>query len=435
MAELYLDLSAGAAGDMILAALIDCGVDSECLRNGLRSLAVEGWTMDISAVTRGGLRATLVDVIDHNEARQEKPGHNAHHFHLVPPHKHAHSPGHEHVHSEEPSAHHHAGPNRHLADLLRILNAAPLSPTVKKQAEKVFRLLAEAEGHVHGKPPEEIHFHEISGIDTLLDVVGVCLALELLGVTNLRCSIASTGSGSICCAHGVLPVPAPATLEILKRCCIPCTTGVADRELLTPTGAALIGTLASGFGPAPDGVIQRSGYGAGHAELPGRANVVRAILLDDAQGAGGGHIEEIIEYRAAIDDLPGEAAGYLLEECYAAGALEAYFLPAVMKKSRPGAELVILARPAEAATVETTVLGSGATLGIRRRRTERVALERTTESTEVAGSLIRVKIGSYRGKVVSVKAEYEDCAQIARQCGLPLEHVRQQAEQKFLPEL
>ncbi len=467
MAELFWELSTGAAGDMLLASLLAAGADEARLLEGLRGLQVSGWRLQTRRVQRcgiGGLQVLVEDLThadahtqaehpeDPGDGEEDSCGGQGHpvaqgRIHPVPEHTggHSHSRhaqaeqgcghiGDLHHGKESGHSHDHAGAHRHLADLLAIVRDAPLPPRARERAQRVFRLLAEAEGRVHGKPPEEVHFHEISGIDTLIDVCGVCLALELLPVARIVASPVATGSGHVHCAHGILPVPAPATLEILQACRIPFCAGDVQKELLTPTGAALLGVLVDEFAPCPAGTVLACGYGAGGRDFASRANVVRAVLVESSdpaadcdQSAGGVLQDAVIEYRAVLDDATGEEAGRVLELCYAAGALEAYFLPAVMKKSRPGYELVILAPADACGGVEAAVFGSGLTLGMRKNRLQRVILPREQETVTLEGEPVRVKIGRHAGRVVFVKPEYDDCVRISEKTGIALREIRQRA--------
>lgn len=447
MRELYLELGCGAAGDMLLAALRGAGANLGLIGMDLLKLGVEGWRIAERPVVRCGISAMLIEVEDLTAAHHIQHGSHPHpHPHKHPhehehchghehPHPHKHGHEHEHGHSHEaPDAHTHShshGAHRHLADMLELAEKAPFSITVKARAAEVFTLLAEAEAHVHGTTPDKVHFHELSGIDTIIDVFGVLLALESLGVDRVSASPVATGSGYVQCAHGKMPVPAPATAEILRRKAIPHHPGAQARELLTPTGAALLGVLCTRWGASPAGIVRASGYGAGSADFPDQANVVRALLYQineapvtamNATAQAGG--DTVIEYRACLDDISGEEAGEVLARCYEAGALEAYFTPLTTKKSRPGFELTVLSAADSCAAIEKAILGGGWTLGLRRREAARIVLAREQTTVRVEGHEIRVKRGYYEGRAVFCKAEYDDCARAAAALGLPLREVR-----------
>jgi uncharacterized protein (TIGR00299 family) protein len=258
-------------------------------------------------------------------------------------------------------------------------------------------------------------------------VFGACLGIELLKIERVTCSPLVVGSGTIRCAHGTFPAPAPATVEILRQRGVPYSQIAVEHELLTPTGAALLAVLADSFGPCPAMRASAIGYGAGGKDLPGIPNVLRAVLGEpvlEAPVSG----DSVVEFRAVIDDMTAEAIADLLERCLEAGAVEAYALPATMKKSRPGAEVTVLAPPERAAAVQDCLFANSSTFGLRRQTIPRVVLERETIGTEVLGQRVRVKIGRYRGAIIRVQPEYEDCRSVSRILGQPLAEVFRLAE-------
>ncbi|MDR0868471.1 MAG: nickel pincer cofactor biosynthesis protein LarC [Planctomycetota bacterium] len=390
---LYFDCRCGAAGDMLLAALLDLGAPREKIIASLRTLNLGDWQLTAERVLRGGVSATRVVIAEPSHPhRHDGDRHGDHHHH------------------------HPAAPGRKLADFLEALARADFSTPVKARAEKVFRLLAAVEGKIHGASPDEIHFHEISGIDSLLDVCGVCLALDYLAVEKIIVSPLQVGGGMVACAHGLMPVPAPATLAILQQFHAPFAAGLADKELLTPTGAALLATLGE-FAPLPPAQVAQIGYGAGAADFSTHSNTARALLLTPSREAAASAkipaasihdatAETLGEIRFAVDDVSGEILGWLQEKLFAAGALDVYALPAQMKKNRPGVEMVILLRPEQRDAVCDLIFSAGVSLGLRYQEITRVALARRWE--EVAGQTARVKIGTWRGRDVFAKPEYED---------------------------
>ncbi|GHV23391.1 UPF0272 protein [Planctomycetales bacterium] len=413
--DLYFDCRCGAAGDMLLAALLDLGAPREKIIASLRTLNLGEWQLTAERVLRGGVSATRVVITEPHPHRHDddRHGDDRHGDHR----------------------HHHHAPGRKLADFLDALARADFSAPVKARAEKVFRLLAAVEGKIHGVAPDEIHFHEISGIDSLLDVCGVCLALDYLAVEKIIVSPLQVGGGMVACAHGLMPVPAPATLAILQQFQAPFAAGLTDKELLTPTGAALLATLGE-FAPLPSAQVAQIGYGAGTADFPTHSNTTRALLLTACRAAPSAKIsaaampaaampaatpdatpdatvETLGEIRFAVDDVSGEILGWLQEKLFAAGALDVYALPAQMKKNRPGVEMVILLRPEQRDAVFDLIFSAGVSLGLRYQEITRVALARRWE--EVAGQTARVKIGTWRGRDVFAKPEYEDW----RQAGVP----------------
>jgi hypothetical protein len=318
--------------------------------------------------------------------------------------------------------------------MLALLEADGLPERTREGAAKVFRLLAEAEATIHGRAPEEVHFHEIAGIDTAVDVIGAFLALESLDARTVSATPLSTGQGLLRCAHGTLPLPAPATLEILKRGEVPFVRTEEPHELLTPTGAALLAVMVDAFGPGPAGGAVSVGYGAGSRDLPGRPNVLRATLARrlDAAPPAGLAADTVWELRATVDDMTPEAIGHALEAALGAGAVEAYAAPVVMKKSRPGLELTCLAPPEALASVEEALLRETSTFGWRRQAVPRAVLPRTLRTVEVAGHPVRVKIarraGAGAGGCLRAAAEYDDCRRAAAAEGLSLAEVRFRAE-------
>lgn len=406
--NLFFDVRFGAAGDMLMAALINMGVDTTRLISDLKTLPLHHWSIEFSNVLRCGISATLTTIHEHD---------------------HHHNHAHEHHHHEPAKNHDHAT-SRKLNDFLQLLADANFSPRVKQRAEKVFRLLAEVEGKIHGKSPEEIHFHEISGIDTLLDVCGVCLAIDYLNVEEIISSPLQVGGGTVKCAHGIMPVPAPATLAILQKYNIPFASGLAEKELLTPTGAALLAILCSRFTTLPPAQVLRVGYGAGNADFTTHSNTVRAMLYEKIAANTNKNDEEIIEIRCGIDDLTGEQSGFLQEKLFAADALEVYALPALMKKNRNGIELVVLCTVEKQPEISEVIFTSGATLGFRWRKVRRTVLPRQFTEVEVLGAKIRLKTGTLNGKKVYVKAEYEECRQVALANNLPLSTIQNLATQQ-----
>ncbi len=318
--------------------------------------------------------------------------------------------------------------------MLALLDGEGLPERVRSGAAEVFRRLAAAEGAIHGRDPSEVHFHEIAGIDTAVDVIGVFLALESLGIRSVSATPPATGQGVLRCAHGTLPLPAPATLEILKRGEVPFTRTEEPHELLTPTGAALLSVIVDDFGPGPSVRAVSVGYGAGSRDLPERPNVLRATIgrpLDPSRPSGLA-ADTVWELRATVDDMTPEAVGHALEAALGAGAVEAYAAPVVMKKSRPGLEITCLAPRRAVEAVEEALLRETSTFGWRRQRVPRTVLPREVRTVEVAGHPVRVKIarrdGGGEGGLLRASAEFDDCRRAAAAEGLALSEVRFRAE-------
>lgn len=386
MTVAYVDGVSGASGDMLLGALLDAGWPADALRATLARFPLAGWTLRAERVQRQGIVATQVS------------------FDLPP-----------------------GQPPRRLDDLLRLLAGAKLPNSTHDRAERVLRALGDAEAAVHGIPVEEIHFHEIGALDTLFDVVGVAAGLAELGIDRLLVGPLNVGGGTVRMAHGVLPVPPPA-VALLARGLI--TYGTPDAgELLTPTGAALLATLGTALAAQPPLRISAAGYGAGQKQLP-HANVVRLILGADATQTAAADPaspaplrDELVVLHCNIDNLNPEFYPYLLEQLFAAGALDAWLTPIIMKKGRPGNLVGVLASPEGMPALRETLFRETSTLGIRTTAAQRDRLERRWERVETTYGPIRVKVGLLGAEVVNRAPEYEDCAAAARQHGVALKCV------------
>ena len=372
----WLDLAAGASGDMLLGALVDAGVPLDVPAAAIATLPVESIRLEAEPVTRHGLGATRV-----------------------------------HVHAPESDAH------RTWADVRGLLLDADLPTPVREGSLAVFERLAVAEGRVHRVSPEEVHFHEVGALDALADVVGVVAGFHHLGLTTLTASPVALGSGSARGAHGVVPIPGPAVLELLAG--IPVVAGPVPAEMCTPTGAALVAELVSEWTALPAMRVARVGMGAGGrdpAELP---NVVRLVLGEPAGGSGVGPV--VLETN--VDDLDPRLWPGVLDALFAAGASDAWLTPILMKKGRPAHTLSVLCRPETVPDVQAAVFATTSTIGLRVVPVGKVALDRTASSVEVLGGAVGVKIAASDGRVVNVSVEYEDVAALARASGLPVKEV------------
>ncbi len=371
----YLDCVGGIAGDMLLAALLDAGGREETLRE------VPG---------RLGLGPVEIRV-----ERVERHGVGALHVAVVPP----------------PSP-----PPRTWRAMRELVEAAELPPRARTRALGAFRRLAEAEAKIHGTDVDDVHFHELGGVDTLVDVCGAALLLEELGVERVICSPLPYTRGLVEAAHGVLPVPAPATVELLRGAIVHGVEG--GKELVTPTGAALAAELAESFGPPPPLVLERAGYGAGTDDFPERPNLLRVLL-----GSAVAPAADVVLIETNLDDLLPELVPDAVERCFAAGALDVWTVPAQMKKGRPGIVLSALARPAAEQAVTAAILEETSALGVRVSRLQRHELEREERSVAVDGQPVRVKLGLLDGRVVNVAPEHDDCAAVAARSGRPVKSV------------
>jgi len=393
MRQAYLDCSSGISGDMFLAAVIDAGAQLDRLFTELRKLSLGFYEFKRTRTVRGGLVGTRVDI--------RVPGEQ---------------------------------PHRKLADIQGLLEAAALPEKTAGQALAVFNRLAEVEGRLHNLPPEEVHFHEVGAVDAIIDIVGTCLGLELLEVSDLVCSPLDVGSGRVEAAHGTLPVPAPATAELLKD--IPVYASGVEGELVTPTGAALVSTLASGFGPLPPMKVSHIGYGAGEKDYSDHPNLARLFIgerveaVEARPGAPGDEIVSVIE--ANVDDMSPQLYGYFLEQALAAGALDVTCSSTQMKKNRPGLTISILCQPERSDALSQLLFEQTTTIGVRIYEARRKVLEREQVTVETPYGPVKVKVARREGKVVNVAPEFDDCQRLAAEKSVPLKQVIVAAEAAYL---
>ena len=410
MKTLYLECAMGAAGDMLMGALYELYPEKKQFLRTMNHL-FPGLTVEAESVRRQGIAGTHMRVVVNGA--EEGPGGLVHA--VGGEHDHSH-----HHHHGDGGGHHHHTPGH----IRRLIQELPLPQPVRDQAAAVYGLLAQAEARAHGVPVEEVHFHEVGAMDAVADVVGVCLLLHLLSPDRIAASPVTVGSGTVSTAHGLLPVPAPATACLLEG--VPVTAGDIAAELCTPTGAALLRTFASSFGPMPAGVLLRCGHGCGAKDFP-RANCVRAFLLEEDGGAskpggGEGPNDAVTELKANIDDMTGEALGFAMETLLAAGALDVSYQPIQMKKNRPGVLLTCLCRPAEADRLAREILRHTTTFGVRRTDCARYALTPASVTEHSSYGPVRRKEGMGYG-VTKAKVEYADMARIAREQNIPLSQV------------
>lgn len=393
---LYLDCFAGISGDMFLGALLDCGLDFELLKSELAKLGVPGYELSLTRVDRSGISAAKFDVhLSETHAETESVPHTHTHSH---PHEHTHA----HAHGEVEHSHHRA-----LSDIKRLIAASGLSEPVKARATQIFQRLGEAEAKIHNIPLESVHFHEVGALDSIVDIVGVCIGLEALQIERVIASPLHVGSGTFKCAHGTYPVPGPAATELLQG--VPIYAKDIQGELVTPTGAALVAILAESFGPLPLLKIERSGYGAGTREYPKFPNVLRVVigeLLSDAHDTP----NTITVIEANLDDLSPQVLGHVMELALAAGALDLFYTPVQMKKNRPGVLLTLLCQPADRPRMCELLFRETTTLGLRYREEQREILQREFVTVITAYGPIRLKLAKNPdGRVLNAAPEYEDC--------------------------
>jgi pyridinium-3,5-bisthiocarboxylic acid mononucleotide nickel chelatase len=429
----FLDCFSGISGDMFLGAAVDAGVPLEKLQTVAASLGVDAELLS-HRVERAGIAATKIDVLIHGCV--DLPSEVFHeHSHAAEHEPHSHGPERAH-----PHAHPHAHGHRGLPEIREIIAHAPISPAAQTFALKTFELLAQAEARIHNRPPESIHFHEVGSEDAIVDIVCSAVAVEALAVDAWYCSALNVGSGTVKCAHGVLPVPAPATAELLRGA--PVYSSGISKELLTPTGAALLRALNVRFEPLPPIMLSATGYGAGARDFPGSANVVRLTLGESESGwptsaprlsaQMWGQQDSITVLEANLDDMNPQLFSYVQQKLLSAGALDAFGVPVQMKKGRPGIVFTVLASPSDAEALARILLTETTTLGVRMRQEQRRILEREHVTVQSPWGPIRVKLGRLQGEVVNCAPEFEDCRRIAESTGVPLKAVLQEAMRLYL---
>ena len=420
----YFDCFSGISGDMFLGALVDAGVPREVFDRAVAALNV-GATLEISRVDRSGMSATKVDVLVNGEKESPRDA-QAH-----TPHDHHHEHDHHHY-----SRHHEHSHSRALSEIRKIIGKAAIIEHAKNTAISIFEKLGAAEAKIHNIPLEQIHFHEVGAVDALVDIVCTAVGAEALGVDEFVCSPLNVGGGTVVCAHGTFPVPAPATVELLKG--VPVYSSGLQAELVTPTGAAIVTTLVRRFESFPNMRIEKTGYGAGTYDFPGHSNVLR-ITLGDAVGeqfadksVRATRTEVINVLEANLDDMNPQVFGYLMERLLEAGALDVFSTPVQMKKNRPGTLLTVLAKRENADTLSQIIFSETTTLGVRRREESREVLARKIITVVTSFGGIRMKLASMNGSVSHYAPEYEDCRRIAAEQRVPLKLVMQEAVQEFL---
>ena len=391
MRTAYFDCFSGVSGDMTLAALLACGADETAFRDRLGALNVPGYTLVIQRVTRLGITATDVNVILLDADQQH---------------------------------------GRHLSDIAAILDSSSLPPRVHQNALAVFTRLADAEAKIHGTTREQVHFHEVGAVDALVDIVGSCLLLDMLGVGRVVTSSIPCGHGTIKCRHGIMPVPAPATMELLQG--FPVHAVDIQGELVTPTGAALLTTLSdpATAGKMPAMRVLSSGFGAGKKQFkPDMPNLLRVILGETEEGTAGQDAtpQTVAVLETNLDDQNPEGFDLLMERAFAAGALDVFFAPIQMKKNRPATLLSILCPPDKADALAALLFRETGTFGIRAREQQRYTLTRSWRTVATEFGDIRLKAGAWHGEEVTVAPEYEDCKRAAQAHGVPLRRVYEAA--------
>ncbi|MDP9339330.1 MAG: nickel pincer cofactor biosynthesis protein LarC [Acidobacteriota bacterium] len=380
----YFDCFSGISGDMTLGALVDAGCPPDLLRAELQALNVAGWELSTEKVWKNGMSATHVRVKTEDQQK-----------------------------------------NRSLSTILDILKSSQLPPQVRERASAIFQKLGEAEAHVHDAPIEKIHFHEVGAVDAIVDIVGACIGFHGLGIEGFACSPLNVGGGTAKMAHGILPVPAPATARLLQGA--PTFSNGVQRELVTPTGAAIVATLCDSFGPQPPMTVSAIGYGAGTANLEGQPNVMRIMIGEATEKSSAAPDQEISIIEANLDDMNPQIYGYVLEKALSAGALDVYTTALQMKKNRPGTLLTILCRPEDAGKLMSLIFAETTTLGVRTHRAQRHVLPREWVNVSTSYGDVRIKLSRANGRVLHAAPEYDDCRKLAVEKQVPLQQVISEA--------
>jgi len=435
MKTLYLDIFSGIAGDMFIGALIDLGVDARRLAHELEKLKLDGFHLHVLEAEKSGIAGIKFEVhLAHDHGHGHEPHHDCDHDHDYDhKHEHGHSHGGHVEHCHEHGKHDHSHEDcRNFADIKTLITKSRLSPWVKKKSIAVFQHIAVAEGKIHGKPPGEVHFHEVGAVDSIVDIVGAAIALEMLGKPRVLAAPVVEGTGWVNCAHGRFPVPAPATLAILGARGIGVTQCEEPHELVTPTGAALLAEFVEEFGPMTGLVAEKIGFGLGTRDNQARPNVLRAVL-GKAQGAGRGargndwETDRVAVLETNLDDISGEVLGSFVEAALAAGALDVFHTPIQMKKNRPGVLLTVLCAEASADKFTEMMLRETSAFGVRRTVADRRKLRREFTTVKTKFGSVTVKVGKLNGKVVQAAPEFESCRKLAAQKRVPLKEIYEAA--------
>ncbi|QBP42471.1 nickel pincer cofactor biosynthesis protein LarC [Paenisporosarcina antarctica] len=417
MKLLFLDCQSGISGDMTLSALIDLGADINYIREHLRKLPIDPFSLNIKIVDKKGISSKQLDLrfyVTDSEEQLKPPSHALERGHT---HEHSHDHGHTHTHNHgHEHSHdigHHSHSHRKASTILQMIENSELPFRAKERSLAVFRVIAEAEGKIHGMDPEEVHFHEVGAMDSIIDVIGVCLALESLDIGRIVASPVPTGYGKIMIAHGLYPIPAPATAEILIG--VPLADFHVKGELTTPTGAAFIKALVDEYGNMPPLAMEKIGYGAGKKDFE-HPNVLRVVLFNVEETP---QQEQITILECQLDDFTGEAMGFIMEKALNQGALDVYFTPVTMKKSRPGTLITILTKPENTFVLEELLLRETSTFGVRKSEWSRRILSREFKEIQTVYGKITVKVGMLEGEIIKIYPEYEDVKKAAYQYDVP----------------
>ena len=392
---LYFDCFSGIAGDMVLGALLDAGLPFAELKNALGSLALSGYEVSAKRVMRAGISATKFVVSEEGPADAHK--------------------------------------HRHLPGIFKLIDQSSLSPAGRDRSKALFQRLAEAEAAIHDMPVEKVHLHEVGALDSIIDIVGSVHALEWFGADRVVSSPLNVGGGMVKSAHGLIPVPAPATVKLLGDA--PIYSGDVQKELVTPTGALIVSSYATSFGPLPAMKVEHVGYGAGDNDFPSTPNVLRVLIGREADVVSGFSRTDlatrVVVIECEIDDMNPQIFGVVMDRLYAAGALEVFYVPVQMKKNRPGTLLTVVATPAQRSTMSEIIFSETTTIGLRYSEVERDCLVREHASVETPVGTVRIKLAWRDGRLVNAVPEFDDCAKIAMANSLPVKEVQALAMQAW----
>ena len=418
----YLDCFAGISGDMFLGALIDAGVPPQVLRDATAALGLNA-SLKIERVDRSGIAAAKVHVFEGDTLAEHEPQQQAHNdtYSRQPQTQHLHKTGHAHTH-EEPHTHTHVH-GRSLSAIRTLIQAAPLAEPVKRTAIRAFELLGTSEAKIHNVPIEDIHFHEVGSVDAIVDIVAASAGIHHLQIGAWYSSPLNVGGGTVVCAHGTFPVPAPATADLLRG--IPTYSAHVQKELVTPTGAALIRALEPTFGPQPAMRVEQIGYGAGTRDPKDFPNVLRLSIGESSKAQDSSTSVTVIE--TALDDLSPQLIAHVTETALAQGALDVMLTPVIMKKGRPGTLLTILCDEAKSSALQQLILRETSSLGLRIRKDRRVCLDRSFTTVKTGYGVIRIKCGTQGGEEINAQPEFEDCRAAALEHNVAVKQVQQAA--------
>ena len=405
---LYFDCFSGISGDMVLGALLDAGLPFEELKGALGTLAVSGYHVHAARVLRAGVSATKFTVHDHDH------GHDLHHHD-------DHSDEHGHAHT-------HAHSHRSLPEIFTLIDKSALSAPGRDRAKALFQRLAEAEAAIHQMPVEKVHLHEVGAVDSIIDIVGAVFGLEWFGADRIVASPLNVGGGMVQSAHGLFPVPAPATVKLLGGA--PVYSGDIQKELVTPTGALIVSSYASEFGPLPAMTVEHVGYGAGDHDFASTPNVLR-VFVGRPAAAGQPGTGRVVVIECEIDDMNPQLFGVAMDRLYAAGALEVFYVAAQMKKNRPGTLLTVVAPPDHRERLSAIIFNETTTIGLRYSEVDRECLQREMVSVDTPVGPVRVKLAWRDGRLVNAVPEFEDCAALAATKNLSVKEVQALAVKAF----